>query len=174
MHANIQSARNAGHTAGNLRDLTSAIEDFHDTTSPPLIWFLHTLLISPPAPSVPLPKLTRGVAPRSSPAGAASAAVNTHYRKARIAGPLPSPPSAANLHGSTAETVGRVEMVISNGSFHCGVAAVQRLTARSRVDDELEFTPLVLVPYLPRLYPPFPSALACENQPSRLPHFLLF
>lgn len=65
-------------------------------------------------------------------------------------------------------------MVISNGSFHCGVAAVQRPTARSRADDELEFTPSCLCLISPGYTPPFPSALACENQPSLLPLFLLF
>lgn len=48
-------------------------------------------------------------------------------------------------------------MVISNGSFHCGVAAVQRPTTRSRADDELEFTPSCLCLISPGCTPLFPQ-----------------
>lgn len=59
-------------------------------------------------------------------------------------------------------------MVISNGTFHGGVTALQRPTgpdAASRADDELRSTTPCLSPYLPRLYPPFSTqlSLACES-----------
>lgn len=59
-------------------------------------------------------------------------------------------------------------MVISNGSFHYGVTAVQRPTARSRADDEFAGNNPVLVPLSPQVVPPlfppfFLSFLACES-----------
>lgn len=62
-------------------------------------------------------------------------------------------------------------MAISNGSFHCGIAAVQRPTA-ARADDELSVHPSCLSLISPGCtFPPAPffsPALACENQPLSL------
>lgn len=70
-------------------------------------------------------------------------------------------------------------MVISNGSFHCGVAAVQRPTARSRADDEFTSSNPVLVPLSPQVVPPLTplfslSFLACESVTLLFSLFLLF